>query len=203
MLCNHKTNTPILKNRRKSLIALDSGGLRGTLVRLWRLQACQRPSENCKRGRPCSSTIDASPQASTAPCVLALAILWTWPRSEHLSTRIPSDRERSNSEHLAALCATRERSHSVERWWNPRVFFPMRGVLGLAEHLTADWHSGPHRRQWLHDSRARGLQHRMHPIVCVIGPFTLLRIGLQFQFPVPSSQFPAMSICHGLGEWVR
>ena len=173
---------------------MDSGGIRDTLVRLWRLQACQRPSENCKRGRCCSSTIDASPQTSTAPCVLALAILWTWPLSEHLSTRIPSDRERSNSEHLAALCATRERSHSVDRWWNPRGFFSMRGVLGLSEHPTGigilDHAAGSGRmtaRSRLTTSHASyRLRYRPPSQSCALAS---------------SSQFPAMSTCHGLGEW--
>jgi hypothetical protein len=53
-LCNHKTNAPILKNGRKSLSDWYSGDVCETSMRDRRLQGCQRPSENCKRGRFCS-----------------------------------------------------------------------------------------------------------------------------------------------------
>jgi hypothetical protein len=192
MVCNHKTNTPILKNRRKSLIARDSGGIRAALVRLWRLQACQRPSENCKRGRSCSSTIDASPQTSTAACVSVARHAVTWPLAEHLSTRIPND----PGDPIWNIWLHRWNAYAIpfsERWGNSRVFFPMRGALALAEH-RAGMGILATPMQWLSCQRARGLQHRIHPAVCVIGASSHSCAS------VSSPQCPVKSICHGLLE---
>lgn len=66
---------------------------------------------------------------------LALAVFWTWPLAAHLSTRIPSD----PGDPILNIWLLWWNAHAIpfsERWWNPPVFFPMRGALALSEHLA-------------------------------------------------------------------
>jgi len=66
---------------------------------------------------------------------VALAVFWTWPLAAHLSTRIPSD----PGDPILNIWLLWWNAHAIpfsERWWNPPVFFPMRGALALSEHLA-------------------------------------------------------------------
>ena len=66
---------------------------------------------------------------------LVLAILWTWPLSAHLSSRIPHD----PGDPILNIWLLWWNAHAVpfsERWWNPPMFFPMPGALALSEHLA-------------------------------------------------------------------
>jgi len=66
---------------------------------------------------------------------LVLAILWTWPLSAHLSSRIPHD----PGDPILNIWLLWWNAHAVpfsQRWWNPPMFFPMPGALALSEHLA-------------------------------------------------------------------
>lgn len=66
---------------------------------------------------------------------LALAVFWTWPLAQHLSTRIPHD----PGDPILNIWLLWWNAHAVpftDRWWNPPIFFPMRGALALSEHLA-------------------------------------------------------------------
>jgi hypothetical protein len=66
---------------------------------------------------------------------LVLAIVWTWPLARHLSSRIPHD----PGDPIFNIWVLWWNAHAVpftERWWNPPMFFPMRGALALSEHLA-------------------------------------------------------------------
>jgi hypothetical protein len=66
---------------------------------------------------------------------LALAVVWTWPLAGHLSSRIPHD----PGDPIFNTWLLWWNAHAVpftERWWNPPMFFPMRGALALSEHLA-------------------------------------------------------------------
>src|SRR5262249_45737410 len=133
--CNRKTNASILKNGRKSLSGRRSGGFWQAIARVCRLQACQQSSENCKRGRLCSSPSMPGRVLRAFLTFLALAIVWTWPLALHLSTRIPHD----PGDPILNIWLLWWNAHAIpfsERWWNPPVFFPMRGALALSEHLA-------------------------------------------------------------------
>lgn len=66
---------------------------------------------------------------------LVLAIAWTWPLARYLSSRIPHD----PGDPIFNVWLLWWNAHAVpftERWWNPPMFFPMRGALALSEHLA-------------------------------------------------------------------
>jgi hypothetical protein len=66
---------------------------------------------------------------------LVLAVVWTWPLARHLSSRIPHD----PGDPILNMWLVWWNAHAVpftERWWNPPIFFPMRGALALSEHLA-------------------------------------------------------------------
>ncbi len=66
---------------------------------------------------------------------LALAIVWTWPLARHLSSRIPHD----PGDPILNTWLLWWNAHAfpfTARWWNPPMFFPMRGALALSEHLA-------------------------------------------------------------------
>ena len=66
---------------------------------------------------------------------LVLAVVWTWPLARHLSSRIPHD----PGDPIFNIWVLWWNAHAVpftERWWNPPMFFPMRGALALSEHLA-------------------------------------------------------------------
>jgi hypothetical protein len=66
---------------------------------------------------------------------LALAVFWTWPLASHLSSRIPHD----PGDPVLNTWLLWWNAHAVpftSRWWNPPIFFPMRGALALSEHLA-------------------------------------------------------------------
>ena len=66
---------------------------------------------------------------------LALAVFWTWPLASHLSSRIPHD----PGDPVLNTWLLWWNAHAVpftSRWWNPPMFFPMRGALALSEHLA-------------------------------------------------------------------
>ncbi len=66
---------------------------------------------------------------------LALAVFWTWPLAGHLSSRIPHD----PGDPVLNAWLLWWNAHAVpftSRWWNPPIFFPMRGALALSEHLA-------------------------------------------------------------------
>ena len=66
---------------------------------------------------------------------LALAVFWTWPLARHLSTRIPHD----PGDPILNIWLLWWNANAIpfsDRWWNPPVFFPMRGALALSEHLA-------------------------------------------------------------------
>ena len=66
---------------------------------------------------------------------LALAVFWTWPLARHLSTRIPHD----PGDPILNIWLLWWNAHAIpftDQWWNPPVFFPMRGALALSEHLA-------------------------------------------------------------------
>jgi hypothetical protein len=66
---------------------------------------------------------------------LVLAIIWTWPLARHLSSRIPHD----PGDPIFNMWLLWWNAHAVpftDRWWNPPMFFPMRGALALSEHLA-------------------------------------------------------------------
>lgn len=66
---------------------------------------------------------------------LILAAVWTWPVAAHLSSRIPHD----PGDPILNTWILWWNAHAIpftERWWNPPIFFPMRGALALSEHLA-------------------------------------------------------------------
>ena len=66
---------------------------------------------------------------------LALAVFWTWPLASHLSSRIPHD----PGDPILNTWLLWWNAHAVpftNRWWNPPMFFPMKGALALSEHLA-------------------------------------------------------------------
>ena len=81
-------------------------------------------------------TIDARPRIfDPLLAFLALAVFWTWPLARHLSTRIPHD----PGDPILNIWLLWWNAHAIpftERWWNPPIFFPMRGALALSEHLA-------------------------------------------------------------------
>jgi hypothetical protein len=71
----------------------------------------------------------------TVAAFVLLAIVWTRPLVFHLSSRIPHD----PGDPVFNTWLVWWNAHAVpftSRWWNPPVFFPMRGALALSEHLA-------------------------------------------------------------------
>lgn len=65
----------------------------------------------------------------------ALAVLWTWPLSAHLSSRIPHD----PGDSVLNIWLIWWNAHAVpftRAWWSPPIFVPMQGALALSEHLA-------------------------------------------------------------------
>ena len=71
----------------------------------------------------------------TFAAFLALAVVWTWPLARHLSSRIPHDRG-DPILNTWLLWWNAQAIPFTERWWNPPIFYPMRGALALSEHLA-------------------------------------------------------------------
>jgi hypothetical protein len=66
---------------------------------------------------------------------LVLAVAWTWPLGSHLASRLPSD----PGDPVLNTWILWWNAHVMpftDRWWNPPVFYPMRGALALSEHLA-------------------------------------------------------------------
>jgi hypothetical protein len=66
---------------------------------------------------------------------LALAVVWTWPLVLYVPSRIAHD----PGDPILNIWLLWWNAHAVpftERWWNPPVFYPMPGALGLSEHLA-------------------------------------------------------------------
>ncbi len=116
---------------------------------------------------------------------LSLATFRTWPLAQSLSTPIPSD-------------AGDPILNTWLFWWTRgrdpvrRAMVEAACVHSVAGHRRAvraggrAWASSHSTRHWLRTQRGRGLQHRIHPVVCVIGQLAVA----SSQFPVPSFQFP-------------
>jgi hypothetical protein len=66
---------------------------------------------------------------------LVLAVVWTWPLARHLSSRIPHD-PGDPIFNMWLLWWNAQAVPFTEQWWNPPMFFPMRGALALSEHLA-------------------------------------------------------------------
>ncbi len=66
---------------------------------------------------------------------LFIAALWTWPLAAHLNSRGAHD---PGDPLFGAWLFwwNAQRVPFAESWWNPPIFFPMRGALALAEHLA-------------------------------------------------------------------
>ena len=65
----------------------------------------------------------------------ALSILWTWPLTAHLATRIPHD----PGDPILNIWILWWNAHAVPftaRWWSPPIFVPLQGALALSEHLA-------------------------------------------------------------------
>jgi hypothetical protein len=65
----------------------------------------------------------------------ALSIAWTWPLGTQIATRIAFD---PGDPFLNAwiLWWNAQAMPFTEAWWNPPIFYPMRGALALSEHLA-------------------------------------------------------------------
>ena len=65
----------------------------------------------------------------------ALAVVWTWPLARYLPSRIPHD-PGDPILNVWLLWWNAQAIPFTERWWNPPIFYPMSGALGLSEHLA-------------------------------------------------------------------
>ena len=79
----------------------------------------------------------ADPRAAVVAALVsaALAVLWTWPLAAHLSSRIPHD----PGDPILNTWILWWNAHAVpftSGWWDPPMFYPMRGALALSEHLA-------------------------------------------------------------------
>jgi len=66
---------------------------------------------------------------------LLLAVLWTWPLTAHLASRVPHDL----GDPLLNTWILWWNAHAVPftgRWWSPPFLIPLRGALALSEHLA-------------------------------------------------------------------
>lgn len=66
---------------------------------------------------------------------VALSVAWTWPLAAHLGSRIPHD-PGDPILNTYLLWWNAWTSPFASRWWDPPIFFPMRGALALSEHLA-------------------------------------------------------------------
>jgi hypothetical protein len=65
----------------------------------------------------------------------ALALAWTWPMPAHLASRVAFD----PGDPFLNTWILWWNAHAVpftDAWWNPPIFYPMRGALALSEHLA-------------------------------------------------------------------
>jgi hypothetical protein len=65
----------------------------------------------------------------------ALSIVWTWPLSTHITSRIAFD-PGDPLLNTWILWWNAQAIPFTDEWWNPPIFFPMRGALALSEHLA-------------------------------------------------------------------
>lgn len=65
---------------------------------------------------------------------LSLAVVWTWPLGVNLSWRIPHD-PGDPILNTWILWWNTQAIPFTERWWDPPIFYPMRGAFALSEHL--------------------------------------------------------------------
>ena len=64
-----------------------------------------------------------------------LSVVWTWPLVTHLSSRVAFD-PGDPFLNTWILWWNAQAVPFTERWWNPPIFYPMRGALALSEHLA-------------------------------------------------------------------
>jgi hypothetical protein len=65
----------------------------------------------------------------------AVALAWTWPVPTHLASRVAFD----PGDPFLNTWILWWNAHAVpftDAWWNPPIFYPMRGALALSEHLA-------------------------------------------------------------------
>jgi F5/8 type C domain len=65
---------------------------------------------------------------------VALTLVFTLPLAFHLTDRLPHDA----GDPLFVTCGLWWNAHAIpltSRWWNPPIFYPMRGALALSDHL--------------------------------------------------------------------
>jgi hypothetical protein len=81
-----------------------------------------------------TSALSIQHSALFSALFLALAVAWTWPLATRLSWRIPHD---PGDPLLNAwiLWWNTQAVPFTDAWWNPSIFYPMRGALTLSEHL--------------------------------------------------------------------
>jgi hypothetical protein len=65
----------------------------------------------------------------------ALAVAWTWPLPLHLSSRVAFD-PGDPFLNTWILWWNAQTVPFSDAWWNPPIFYPMRGALALSEHLA-------------------------------------------------------------------
>jgi hypothetical protein len=66
---------------------------------------------------------------------MALAVIWTWPLTAHLATRIPHD----PGDPILNIWILWWNAHAIPftaRWWSPPILVPLPGALALSEHLA-------------------------------------------------------------------
>ena len=81
-----------------------------------------------------------TPPSSLSPLAVfalfaALSLAWTWPLAAYLSSRIAHD----PGDPVLNTWLLWWNAHAVPftaEWWDPPIFFPMRGALALSEHLA-------------------------------------------------------------------
>jgi F5/8 type C domain-containing protein len=74
----------------------------------------------------------------TAALYLLLTVAWSWPLAIHLSDRVVHD----TGDPLFITYVMWWNAHTVpftSAWWNAPFFWPMRGALGLSDHLAGLW----------------------------------------------------------------
>lgn len=65
----------------------------------------------------------------------AVALVWTWPLGAHLTSRVPHD----PGDPILNTWILWWNAHTfpfTNGWWDPPIFYPMRGALALSEHLA-------------------------------------------------------------------
>src|SRR5688500_10734355 len=65
----------------------------------------------------------------------AVAVVWPWPLGAHLTSRVPHD-PGDPILNTWILCCNAHTPPFTNGWWDPPIFYPMRGALALSEHLA-------------------------------------------------------------------